>query len=241
MPSSLSSPIKSATVAEVVAISKVLDLLSGPLTILHELSFAIAPGETVAMMGPSGSGKSTLLGILGGLDVPTDGAVHVCGVEISALSADERAEFRLRHIGYVFQDFNLLSTLTACENVAAPLEILGVSWRSARRQAGEALSRVGLAGKERRYPDQLSGGERQRVAVARATVGDSRLVLADEPTGALDSVTAQPILQLLRGSPDAAAVIVTHDPAVAAQADRTVHILDGRLTDDVTPPPPTAP
>jgi putative ABC transport system ATP-binding protein len=214
-----------------------VDLPSGPLTILQDVSIAISAGETVALMGPSGSGKSTLLRLLGGLDVPSAGEVRVCEVELSALSADERARFRLRHVGYVFQEFNLLSTLTASENVACPLEILGVPWRSARRQAAAALDRVGLAGKEERFPDELSGGERQRVAIARATVGDSRIVLADEPTGALDSETAQPILQLLRASADAA-LIVTHDPSVAEQADRVVRILDGRLRSEAGPRQP---
>jgi putative ABC transport system ATP-binding protein len=232
-------PVSSPALAEARRISKLVDLPAGSLTILHDVSIAICSGETVALMGPSGSGKSTLLRLLGGLDVPSDGEVHVCGVELSALSADDRAEFRLRHVGYVFQEFNLLSTLTAAENVACPLEILGIPWRTARHQAADALARVGLAGKEERFPDELSGGERQRVAVARATVGESRVVLADEPTGALDSKTAEPILQLLRETAEAA-LIVTHDPAVAAQADRVVHILDGRLRGEVAPSQPAA-
>ena len=200
---------------------------------LDDLSLTVNAGEFVAVMGPSGSGKSTLLHLAGGLDVPDTGAVVVEGTDIGRLSAGRRAALRRRHIGYVFQDFNLVPTLTAGENVSLPAELDGVGRGRARLKAVAALAEVGLASVVDRFPDQLSGGQQQRVAIARALIGDRRLVLADEPTGALDSGTGEAILELLRSRADAGAavVLVTHEARHAAWADRVVFLRDGRLID----------
>ncbi len=184
-------------------------------------------------MGPSGSGKSTVLQLAGGLDTPTSGTVEVAGVDVGGLSSSGRAALRRKHIGYVFQDFNLLPTLTAGENVALPRELDGVRRRQARRDARAALREVDLTELIDRFPDQMSGGQQQRVAIARALVGDRRLVLADEPTGALDSATGELVLALLRARADAGAavVLVTHEARHAAWADRVVFLRDGRMVD----------
>lgn len=184
-------------------------------------------------MGPSGSGKSTVLQLAGGLDTPTSGTVEVAGVDVGGLSSSGRAALRRKHIGYVFQDFNLLPTLTAGENVALPQELDGVRRRQARRDARAALREVDLTELIDRFPDQMSGGQQQRVAIARALVGDWRLVLADEPTGALDSATGELVLALLRARADAGAavVLVTHEARHAAWADRVVFLRDGRMVD----------
>jgi len=208
---------------------------SGDATVraLDGLNLEVAAGELVAVMGPSGSGKSTLLAIGGGLDAPTSGRVCVEGVGLDGLSTTALARLRRDRIGYVFQDFNLVSGLTAAENVAVPRELAGVSSRAARAEALAALTEVGLAGEADRFPDQLSGGQQQRVAVARALIGRRRLLLADEPTGALDSATGQAILDLIRVRVDAGAagVLVTHDARFASWADRIVFLRDGRLVD----------
>jgi putative ABC transport system ATP-binding protein len=194
----------------------------------------VLPGELVAVMGPSGSGKSTLLQLAGGLDVASSGEVLVEGVPLSGLDAAGLASLRRRSVGYVFQELNLLPALTAAENVALPLELDGVPARAARELALRALDEVALGPAARRFPDELSGGEQQRVAIARALVGDRRLVLADEPTGALDSVTGEEVLELLRARVDAgaAAVLVTHEARSAAWADRVVFLRDGRAVDE---------
>ncbi|MFC0531844.1 ABC transporter ATP-binding protein [Phytohabitans kaempferiae] len=208
---------------------------SGGVTVraLRDLSIEVAAGELVAVMGPSGSGKSTLLAIGGGLDVPTAGQVRVEGVPLDGLSATALARLRRDRIGYVFQDFNLVSGLTAAENVALPRELAGASARRARSEACAALEEVGLAAEADRFPDQLSGGQQQRVAVARALIGRRRLLLADEPTGALDSATGQAVLDLIRARVDrgAAAVLVTHEARFASWADRIVFLRDGRMVD----------
>lgn len=202
---------------------------------LDEVSLAVAAGELVAIMGPSGSGKSTLLMIAGGLEAPTSGSIELDGVDLWSLDAAGLAEVRRRRVGFVFQGYNLLSGLTAAENVAAPLELDGVGARAARATAIERLAAVGLADRADAFPDDLSGGERQRVAIARGLVGNRRLLLADEPTGALDQVTGASIMRLLREvcTEEAAVVVVTHDPVVAAWADRTVALRDGRVDDEV--------
>jgi putative ABC transport system ATP-binding protein len=193
----------------------------------------------VAVMGPSGSGKSTLLTIAGALETPTAGEVLVAGRPLSAMSRDDRARLRRRVIGYVFQDFNLLPGLTAAENVALPLELDGLSAGKARAAGLRALEELGLADRGSRFPDQLSGGERQRVAIARAVVGQRRLVLADEPTGALDSANGEAVMRLIltacKGG--VGAVVVTHDAQLAAWADRVVFIRDGRIVDRTAPRP----
>ncbi|UWP79101.1 ABC transporter ATP-binding protein [Dactylosporangium fulvum] len=208
---------------------------SGELTVqaLEELTLEVAAGELVAVMGPSGSGKSTLLAIAGGLDSPTTGEVRVEGTALRALSPAALARLRRDRIGYVFQDFNLVSGLTAAENVALPRELAGRPARAARAEALEALAEVGLAAEADRFPDQLSGGQQQRVAVARALIGQRRLLLADEPTGALDSATGQAVLDLIRARVDrgAAGVLVTHEARFAGWADRIVFLRDGRLVD----------
>ncbi|RSS84451.1 ABC transporter ATP-binding protein [Streptomyces sp. WAC06614] len=201
---------------------------------LRGIDLAVHPGELVAVMGPSGSGKSTLLTLAGGLDTPTDGQVIVEGTDITRASRGQLAALRRRSIGYVFQDYNLIPALTAAENVALPLELDGTSARRARTQALAALEEMNLPQLADRFPDEMSGGQQQRVAIARALVGDRRLVLADEPTGALDSETGESVLALLRARCDAGAagVLVTHEPRFAAWADRVVFLRDGSVVDE---------
>ncbi|MDX3075977.1 ABC transporter ATP-binding protein [Streptomyces sp. MI02-7b] len=200
---------------------------------LRGIDLAVYPGELVAVMGPSGSGKSSLLTLAGGLDVPTSGRVVVEGTDLTAASRKQVAALRRHSIGYVFQDYNLIPALTAAENVALPRELDGISSRSARREALALLAEMGLEQLADRFPDEMSGGQQQRVAVARALVGDRRLVLADEPTGALDSETAEAVLALLRNRCDAGAacVLVTHESRFATWADRVVLVRDGSVVD----------
>jgi putative ABC transport system ATP-binding protein len=201
---------------------------------LRGVSLVVEPGELVAVMGPSGSGKSTLLNLAGGLDEPTSGAVLVEGTDLDGLSRAALAAVRRRSVGYVFQDFNLIPALTAAENVALPRELDGVRVRELRREARAALEEVEMVELADRFPDELSGGQRQRVAIARALVGPRRLVLADEPTGALDSRTGEWVLRLLRSRCDAGAagVLVTHEARHAAWADRVVFLRDGAMVDE---------
>jgi putative ABC transport system ATP-binding protein len=200
---------------------------------LAEVSLSVAEGSMVAVMGPSGSGKSTLLTIAGSLEEPTTGWVMVGGRSLSGMSRNEKARLRRRTVGYVFQDFNLLPGLTAAENVALPLELDGTSARKARAAGLRALNQLGLGGRGSAYPDQLSGGERQRVAIARAIVGERRLLLADEPSGALDSANAEAVMHLMHDAckqGGMAAVVVTHDAQLATWADRSVFLRDGEVT-----------
>jgi putative ABC transport system ATP-binding protein len=196
------------------------------------VSLVIAAGEFVAIMGPSGSGKSTLLHLLGGLDTPSTGRVLFHGTDLKTMTDRQRSLLRRERVGFVFQAFNLLPTLTAAENVALPL-LLGRTRRSvAVKRAEAALGRVGLTGRAGHFAEELSGGEMQRVAVARALVTEPEAVLCDEPTGNLDSANSRDVLALLRGLPEdgrPSVVMVTHDPAAAAVGDRTVHIRDGRI------------
>ena len=213
----------------------VMRLPSGgaPLTILDGVSFDVDDGEFVAVTGPSGSGKSTLLGLLAGLDQPTAGSIVVDGVDVTALDEDALARFRRETIGYVFQSFHLIPTLTAAENVAIPLELAGTG--NALGAAHRLLADVGLAARAHHYPVQLSGGEQQRVALARAVALAPRVLLADEPTGNLDSVTGEQIIDLLRSyrrDARATLVMVTHDPAVGRHADREIAVRDGRIVAD---------
>lgn len=204
---------------------------------LRGVSVTVEPGQFVAVMGPSGSGKSTLLNLAGGLDAPTAGKVIVEGTTLGECGRKELAALRRRAIGYVFQDLNLLPSLTAAENVALPLELDGVRIRAARDLALDALAEVGLADLAPRFPDEMSGGQQQRVAIARALVGARRLVLADEPTGALDSQTGEAVLRLLRTRVDAGAagVLVTHEARHAAWADRVIFLRDGEIVDTSGP------
>jgi putative ABC transport system ATP-binding protein len=201
---------------------------------LRGVTFTAYAGELVAVMGPSGSGKSTLLTLAGGLDTPTSGTVSVEGTDLAALGAAGRSKMRRTSLGYVFQDFNLIPALTAAENVALPLELDGTPGRRARELARTALEEVGIGGLADRFPDMMSGGQQQRVAIARAIVGERRLVLADEPTGALDTETGEEILRLLRARCDAGAagVLVTHEARHAAWADRVVFLRDGVVVDE---------
>ena len=201
---------------------------------LRSVSFAAHPGELVAVMGPSGSGKSTLLTLAGGLDAPTSGTVSVEGADLEGLGAKGRARMRRTSIGYVFQDFNLIPALTAAENVALPRELGGEGAAAARKAAQAALDEVGIGELWNRFPDDMSGGQQQRVAIARAIVGKRRLILADEPTGALDTETGEEILRLLRARCDAGAagVLVTHEARHAAWADRVVFLRDGVIVDE---------
>ena len=201
---------------------------------LSHVSLSVEPGELVAVMGPSGSGKSTLLNLAGGLDSPTEGAVLVEGTDLAHLNRHELAAVRRRSAGYVFQDLNLIPALTAAENVSLPRELDGIKARAARKEAITALEEVGLDELADRFPDELSGGQQQRVAIARALVGPRRLVLADEPTGALDSVTGELVLRVLRNRCDngASGILVTHEARHAAWADRVVFIRDGLVVDE---------
>ncbi|MCA0328661.1 MAG: ABC transporter ATP-binding protein [Actinobacteria bacterium] len=227
------------TTTPVLELRDVTRIHGSGVTAVHALrgvSLSVQAGELVAVMGPSGSGKSTLLNVAGGLDSVTTGAVLVEGVDLATLSKADLAAVRRRAAGYVFQDLNLIPTLTAAENVALPLELDGTSVRESRRLAVDSLEAVGVAELAGRYPDEMSGGQQQRVAIARALVGDRRLVLADEPTGALDSETGEAVLRLLRRRVDegAAGVLVTHESRHAAWADRVVFLRDGTVVDSTS-------
>ncbi len=214
---------------------------SGPNEVhaLRGVDLAVDPGELVAVMGPSGSGKSTLLTIAGSLEEPTSGQVLVDSVDLATVSRSDRAKMRRRAIGYVFQDFNLLPGLTAIENVTLPLELDGTRSKAAKAAALEALEALDVAERAHRFPDELSGGERQRVAIARAIVGERGLLLADEPTGALDSVNGEGVMRLLRAATQrgVAGVVVTHEAQLASWADRVVFLRDGHVVDQTVAPP----
>jgi putative ABC transport system ATP-binding protein len=223
-------------VLELEGVSKVYGEAPTEVHALRDVDVSVATGELVAVMGPSGSGKTTLLTIAGSLEASTSGDVRIMGSSLSGMSRNQRAALRRRSIGYVFQDFNLLAGLTAIENVTLPLELDGMRARAARSLGLEALEHLGIAERAERFPDELSGGERQRVAIARAIVGQRTLLLADEPTGALDSVNGEGVMKLLRSAckRGLAGVVVTHDAQLAAWADRVVFVRDGRIVDQTS-------
>ena len=221
-------------IVQVEQLGKQVSSPEGPLIILDQIHFSIARGESVAVIGASGSGKSTLLGLLAGLDTPTAGRVWLAGVDLGSLDEDGRALLRAQRVGFVFQSFQLLTGLTALENVMLPLELAGQS--DAARQALELLERVGLQARARHYPGQLSGGEQQRVAIARAFAGNPDLLFADEPTGNLDQNTGHRIIELLfalNREQGATLILVTHDPELAAYCDRVLELDGGRLRPEV--------
>jgi putative ABC transport system ATP-binding protein len=223
---------------ELRRVSKVYGQGAAQVHALDRVSLSVDEGAMVAVMGPSGSGKSTLLTIAGSLEEPTEGDVLVRGASVPGMSRNDKARLRRRTIGYVFQDFNLLPGLTAAENVSLPLELDGLPARKARAVGLAALEDLGLTERAERYPDELSGGERQRVAIARAVVGKRRLLLADEPSGALDSGNAEAVMRLVHNAcknRGMAAVVVTHDAQLASWADRVVFLRDGRITDQTAP------
>ncbi|MFS0866442.1 ABC transporter ATP-binding protein [Microbacterium sp. 179-B 1A2 NHS] len=224
----------SAPVLHLVGVTQQYGEGETSISALSGVDLTVHRGELVAIMGASGSGKSTLLSIAGGLQKPTTGEVVVEGTYLSTASARDLARLRRRSLGFVFQDFNLIPTLTALENVTLPLELDGFRARAARRAGRDALASVGLEDKLASFPDDLSGGQQQRVAIARAVVGGRRLILADEPTGALDSVTGEQVMRMLRTRVDqgAAGILVTHEARHAAWADRIVFLRDGRIVDE---------
>ena len=206
-----------------------------PLTVLRQVNLAVAPQEFVAVMGPSGSGKTTLLGLLAGLDRPTRGTVRLDGQDLGPLTEDQRARLRAEKVGFVFQTFQLLPTLTALENVLVPIELRGGDTHAARERARRLLAHVGLADRMDHYPAQLSGGEQQRVGLARAFAGEPRILFADEPTGSLDADTGRTIIDLLvelNRDAGTTLVLVTHDPALAARARRVVRLAAGAVVSD---------
>ncbi len=218
---------------EVTALTKTVSDASGELTILDDIHFTVQASDTLALVGASGSGKSTLLGLLAGLDTPTSGSVRIEGIDIFSLDEDGRAAMRRAHLGFVFQSFQLLSHLTAIENVMLPLELRGDADATAKAEA--MLGRVGLQQRLQHYPKYLSGGEQQRVALARAFVTRPALLLADEPTGSLDAGTGEAIIELmfeLNREQHSTLVLVTHDLAMAARCSRQLTIAAGRLVDD---------
>jgi putative ABC transport system ATP-binding protein len=218
------------TVLEAVRVGKQVSSPEGTLAILSDVSLTIGRGESVAIMGASGAGKSTLLALLAGLDEPTAGTVRLAGSDLTALDEDGRAAVRARHVGFVFQSFHLLPSLTALENVMLPLEL--AQRGDARKDALEVLDRVGLAGRVGHYPRQLSGGEQQRVAIARAFVTRPAVLFADEPTGNLDAATGERIMELLFGlnaASGATLVLVTHDSALATRCNRVIQLDAGRV------------
>lgn len=223
--------ISGAPIVRAVGLSKQVATGDAQLTILDDVSFDIAQGEAVAVLGASGSGKSTLLGLLAGLDTPTAGSVSIAGKDLFGLDEDGRAALRSQLVGFVFQSFQLLPALTAVENVMLPLELAGEP--GAQNQARAMLERVGLAARVAHYPKQLSGGEQQRVAIARAFVRAPRLLFADEPTGNLDSATGEQIIDLmfeLNREQRATLVLVTHDEAISRRCGRALRLTAGRLT-----------
>lgn len=223
---------KSEYALEAQQLTRSFDLGANTVPALRGVDLRVEAGEFVAIMGPSGGGKSTLLALLGGLDEPTSGKVWVNGSDLFALSEAERVVLRRGTLGYVFQSYDLLPALTALENVEFPLLVAGMPSAERYAKARTALHEVGLAGKEQFLPDELSGGQQQRVGIARCLVAMPKVILADEPTGNLDSSTTQTVLDLLRMAckqHGTALVVVTHDPEVAAEADRIIRLRDGRL------------
>jgi putative ABC transport system ATP-binding protein len=206
---------------------------------VRDIDLSVDPGALVAVMGPSGSGKSTLLTIAGSLEDPTSREVLIDGAALSKMSRNDKARLRRRTIGYVFQDFNLLAGLTAVENVSLPLELDGVPAKKAYAAGMAALEELGLADRATHYSDELSGGERQRVSIARAVVGERRLLLADEPSGALDSTNGEAVMRMILAAckRGVAAVVVTHDAQLASWAGRVIFLRDGRVVDQTVPPP----
>ena len=227
------------TALELRQVSKVYGSGPSEVNALRAVDLSVERNELVAIMGPSGSGKSTLLTIAGSLEEPTSGQVLVDGVDLATVSRSDRAKMRRRSIGYVFQDFNLLPGLTALENVTLPLELDGVRMKAAEAAGLKALGELDVAKHADRYPDDLSGGERQRVAIARAIVGERGLLLADEPTGALDSINGEGVMRLLRAATQrgVAGVVVTHEAQLASWADRVVFLRDGHIVDQTVAPP----
>jgi putative ABC transport system ATP-binding protein len=219
-------------ILQAINVTKSFGQTANQVDAVRGIDLSIASGEMVAIVGPSGSGKSTLLSLLGAVATPTTGQVNLEGADLATLDDDSRTLLRRRRIGFVFQAYNLVPTLTAAENVSLPLELDGVAESVARKRADEALDRVGLSHRRSHLPGMLSGGEQQRVAIARALVTQPALVLADEPTGNLDSITSAQITQLLRDLVDQhgqTVVLVTHDDSVARQADRIIHVRDGGI------------
>ncbi len=213
-------------------LSRSFDLGERKVRALENVNFRVRFGEAVAIMGPSGGGKSTLLALLGGLDTPTSGQVLINSQDLYAMTELERVQLRRGHLGYIFQGYDLLPALSVLENVEYPLLVAGIEIRERRERARAMLNEVGLGGKEDFLPDELSGGQQQRVGIARCLVSQPRVVLADEPTGNLDTVTTNAILELLRSATlehHMTLVMVTHDPEVAASADRIVRLRDGKL------------
>ena len=215
------------------SLSRIYRSGSRDLTVLKDITFDVSPGEFLAILGPSGSGKTTLLGLLAGLDLPSSGEVHLDGEDLGSMTEDERARLRVEKIGFVFQSFQLMPTLTAQENVQVPLELRGQS--EAGLRARDLLTRVGLSGREHHYPVQLSGGEQQRVALARAFSTRPKILFADEPTGNLDASTGATIIELmaeLNNDQGTTLILVTHDLELASRARRTIRLADGRLSGD---------
>ncbi len=219
---------------ELAAVSKIYGEGPSEVHAITDVNLSVERGALVAVMGPSGSGKSTLLTIAGSLEEPTSGEVTIDGAALSTMSRNDKARLRRRTVGYVFQDFNLLAGLTAVENVALPLELDGIGARKAHAAGMVALEELGLAERATRFPDELSGGERQRVAIARAVVGQRQLLLADEPSGALDSANGEAVMRMILAAchRGVAAVVVTYDAALATWADRVVFVRDGRVVDE---------
>jgi putative ABC transport system ATP-binding protein len=229
-----------SSLLELRRVSKTYGQGAAEVHVLCEVNLTVDSGTMVAVMGPSGSGKSTLLTIAGSLEEPDSGEVLVAGHALAGMSQNAKARLRRRTIGYVFQDFNLLPGLTAAENVSLPLELDGIPTRKARAAGLRTLEGLGLAGRAAQYPGQLSGGERQRVAIARAVAGERRLLLADEPSGALDSANAETVMRLVHDAcknGGMAAVVVTHDAQHASWADQVVFLRDGRMSDQAAPAP----
>jgi putative ABC transport system ATP-binding protein len=226
------------SILELHHVSKTYGEAAAEVHALRNVDLVVDPGELVAVMGPSGSGKSTLLTIAGTLEQPTSGEVLIAGASVSGMSRNERASLRRRVVGYVFQDFNLLAGLTAAENVSLPLELDGTPAKTARTLGLRALEQLGMGDRASRFPDELSGGERQRVAIARAVVGDRSLLLADEPSGALDTANGEAVIRLIRTACQrgVAGVVVTHDAQLASWADRVVFLRDGSVVDQTAPP-----
>lgn len=224
----------SSSILEVSGLGKTVTDATGALAILHDISFSVAQGESLAIVGASGSGKSTLLGLLAGLDLPTNGSVRLLGKPLFSLDEDARAQLRGTHVGFVFQSFQLVGHLTAVENVMLPLELRGETEEVEARAAG-MLSRVGLSARLNHYPKTLSGGEQQRVALARAFVTQPEVLFADEPTGSLDTATGEAVIQLmfeLNRSMGSTLILVTHDRSVAARCGRILTIEGGRIASD---------